>query len=307
MTGSGPDRPGESITWEEEAERLASRALAAGDATGWFEQLYAAGAGGRVPVPWGRRDPHPLFVDWAQRRAVRGEGGRAVVVGCGLGADAEYTGRLGFDTTGFDISATAIRLAGQRFPHTTVHYQVADLLALPAAWRHAFDLVVEIITVQALPDPVRRQAIENIAGLVAADGTLLVLAAAHDPDVPESPVPPWPLRQNEIDAFATGGLMPVRVELFDNHGVAADVFTPRATRTDSLPVPPRKPPLPTTNRPRRRARAPLERPTQQHRHREPLPRIQLIRGTSSGNGTSYGTTRRRAANGCWQTLLTRLA
>ena len=95
MTGSGPDGPGESITWEAEADRLASRARAAGDVSGWFEQLYAAGARGRVPMPWSRRDPHPLFVDWAQRRAVRGEGRRAVVVGCGLGSDAEYTTRLG--------------------------------------------------------------------------------------------------------------------------------------------------------------------------------------------------------------------
>ena len=46
MTGSGAGGPGESIGWEEEADRLASRALAAGDATGWFEQLYAAGAVG---------------------------------------------------------------------------------------------------------------------------------------------------------------------------------------------------------------------------------------------------------------------
>jgi SAM-dependent methyltransferase len=158
-----------------------------------------------------------------------------VVVGCGLGADAEYTARLGFDTTGFDISATAIRLAGQRFPHTTVDYQVADLLALPAAWRHAFGLVVEIITVQALPDPPRHQAIKNIAGLVAADGTLLVLAAAHDPDRPESPVPPWPLRQNEIDAFATDGLTPVRVELLPapgrpgENGWRAEFHRPTAT------------------------------------------------------------------------------
>jgi SAM-dependent methyltransferase len=235
MTGSGPGGPGESITWEAEADRLASRALAAGDATGWFERLYAAAASGRVPMPWSRRDAHPLFVDWAQRRAVRGEGRRAVVVGCGLGADAEYTARLGFDTTGFDISATAIRLAGQRFPHTAVNYQVADLLALPAAWRHAFGLVVEIITVQALPDPPRRQAIETIAGLVGAEGTLLVLAAAHDPDVPESPVPPWPLRRNEIDAFATDGLMPVHVELLPapgrpgENGWRAEFHRPAAT------------------------------------------------------------------------------
>jgi len=31
------------------------------------------------------------------------------VVGWGLGADAEYTARLGFDTTGFDISASRRR------------------------------------------------------------------------------------------------------------------------------------------------------------------------------------------------------
>ncbi len=42
------DTPGELIGWEEEEERLAFQALAAGDATGWFEELYAAGASGRV-------------------------------------------------------------------------------------------------------------------------------------------------------------------------------------------------------------------------------------------------------------------
>ncbi len=45
---------------------------------------------------------------------------RAVVIGCGLGADAEYVASLGFDTTSFDISGTAIRLARQRFPGSAV-------------------------------------------------------------------------------------------------------------------------------------------------------------------------------------------
>ena len=62
------------------------------------------------------------------------------------------------------------------------------------------------------------QAIENIAGLVAPEGTLLVLAAVYGPDVLVRPVPPWPLRQNEIDAFATDGLMAVRVELLPAPG-----------------------------------------------------------------------------------------
>jgi 2-polyprenyl-3-methyl-5-hydroxy-6-metoxy-1,4-benzoquinol methylase len=49
-------------------------------------------------------------------------------VGCGLGADAEYLASLGFDTVGFDISETAIRLARERFPGSAVRYVSADLL-----------------------------------------------------------------------------------------------------------------------------------------------------------------------------------
>jgi hypothetical protein len=36
---------------EDEEARLASASLAAGDPTGWFDHLYAAGARGQVPVP----------------------------------------------------------------------------------------------------------------------------------------------------------------------------------------------------------------------------------------------------------------
>ena len=50
---------------EEEEARLASASLAAGDPTGWFDRLYAAGARGQVPVPWRRRQPHPLLAHWA--------------------------------------------------------------------------------------------------------------------------------------------------------------------------------------------------------------------------------------------------
>jgi SAM-dependent methyltransferase len=127
-----------------------------------------------VQLPWSGLDAHPLLVDWAHSHSIAGAGRRAVVVGCGLGADAEYLARLGFDITGFDISATAVRLAGQRFPQTTVHHRMANVLELPTTCRHAFVLLVEIITVQALPDPPRRQAIANIARLVAAGRTLLV-------------------------------------------------------------------------------------------------------------------------------------
>jgi hypothetical protein len=48
---------------EDEEARLAAASLAAGDPTGWFDRLHAAGAAGRVPVPWSRRYPHPLLTE----------------------------------------------------------------------------------------------------------------------------------------------------------------------------------------------------------------------------------------------------
>ena len=201
------------IDWEEEAERVAAQSLASGDPTGWFEQLYAAGESGRVAMPWNRAEPHPLLVDWAEKRQLTGGRRQAVVVGCGLGADAEYIAGLGFDTVGFDISDTAVRIARQRYPGSSVRFVAADLLDPPPEWLGAFDLVVEIITVQALPDPPRRQAITNVSRLVGPAGTLLVIAAVHHDDRPPDANPPWPLRRDEIEAFATDGLEIAQLEV----------------------------------------------------------------------------------------------
>ena len=131
-----------------------------------------------------------------------------MVVGCGLGADAEHVAALGFATTAFDLSPTAIRLARERHAGSPVDYVVADLLALPGAWRRAFDLVVECWTVQALPDPPRGAAIAAISDLVAPGGTLIVVAHARTGDGPDDPAagPPWPQPRATIDAFATGGV-----------------------------------------------------------------------------------------------------
>jgi SAM-dependent methyltransferase len=198
------------IDWEEEGERLAARSYAVGDPSGWFDELYAAGTTGRVEMPWDRTHPHPLLADWAQ--GLDGAGKRAVVVGCGLGADAGYLAELGFSVVGFDIAATAVELAASRWPAAS--FVTANLLDPPAAWTSAFDLVVEIITVQALPDDLRPRAIRAISGMVAPGGTLLVIAAIHDDAEPVNPTGPWPLRRAEIESFGqeSVGLGQVRIE-----------------------------------------------------------------------------------------------
>lgn len=163
-------------------------------------------------MPWDRRQPHWTLAQWAETRGLSGTGRRALVVGCGLGADAEYVAGLGFDTVAFDFSHTAIRVARQRFPDSDVFYVQADLLEPPEQWLAAFDLVVEIFTVQALPIPLRHQVTANVAGMVGPGGTLIAVAAVRVESEQAVPGPPWPLSRSEIETFAADGLTPVRIE-----------------------------------------------------------------------------------------------
>lgn len=200
---------------EEFAGRLAEESIAAGDPTGWFERLYAAAEAGRTAVPWDRGVPSPFLTEWAARRAPTGKS--AVVVGCGLGDDAEFIAGLGFQTVAFDIAPTAIATARRRFPSSPVQYVVANLLDPPARWHRAFDLVVESLILQALPDPPRRTAIARLGDLVAPAGTLIVIARAREPGQPAQG-PPWALTRSECDALADTGLEPVMIEdLNDRH------------------------------------------------------------------------------------------
>ena len=210
--------PSPPVDPEEHARRLAGEALAAGEPVGWFEPLYAAAEAGTAVVPWDRGMPHQLLVGWASSIGLDGTGRRALVVGCGLGEDAEFVATFGFDTVAFDVSASAIRAARRRFPASAVHYVTADLLDPPPSWRYAFDLVVESMTLQALPDPPRRAAIPNVGNLVAHGGTLLVIARARDGDGDPDDGPPWSLTRAEIDAVTLTGLQAVRIEDLRDQG-----------------------------------------------------------------------------------------
>ena len=182
------------------------------DPTGWFERLYVAAEAGEAEVPWERAEPNSRLVTWAEEERFEGGGRTALVVGSGLGMDAEYVARLGFDTTAFDIAPTAIRVSKERFPGSPVNYMVADLLDPPPEWHQAFDFVLESITVQALPPPLHAEATQRVTELVAPGGTLLVLSAAGDESEPPDDGPPWPLTRREVEAFASGDLETVRIE-----------------------------------------------------------------------------------------------
>ena len=205
--------------WDAEAGRLSLRARDAGDPpTAWFDRIYQAGDDGRVAMPWDRSGPNELLADW-----LAGEQGRqrsAVVVGCGLGGDAEFLAGLDWDTLGFDVAPSAIRLAQQRHPGSKVKYRAASLFDLPVGWRRAFDLVIEIFTVQALPRDVRAEATAAVGSLVAPGGRLLVISGVDGAWPGADDVPPWPLTADELAAFAQDGLSVVEItQLGEGHRV----------------------------------------------------------------------------------------
>ncbi len=206
---------------DEDVRRIFGAAPGSGEATGWFDQLYAEAAEGRASVPWDRGGPHPLLVEWLDRRPA-GRDKRALVVGSGFGEDAAYLAGRGFRVTGFDISPSAVHAARLRFPTVPVDFRVADLLDPPREWRQFFDLVVEIYTVQSLPVRLRGPAVTHVAQFAAPGGTLLVLASART-DEPEEPGPPWPLTRDQVESFASGdhrgaaaGLAVIQIEELRN-------------------------------------------------------------------------------------------
>ena len=197
----------------DDISRLIRESWSNDDPAGWFEPLYAGAAQGQARVPWARRIPNPALVQWAERVRLDGSGQRAAVIGCGLGDDAEYLAGRGFAVTAFDIAPTAVEWCRQRFPDSAVHYRVADLFDLPPEWARAFDFVLEINTVQALPYTISDAAMAHIAGMVKPGGSLLVVCDGREPQQTRRGIP-WPISIAELAAFERGGLQTVTFDDF---------------------------------------------------------------------------------------------
>ena len=177
--------------------KLSEAAETDGEPLRWFEELYAGANRNSNEIPWARMEPHPKMVEWiANQPDVQG---KALVIGCGLGDDAEWLSVAGFEVTAFDISESSIQWCKERFPSTAVNYIVADLLNPPEAWFNAFDLVVEIHILQAIPEEVRDPAAAQIPGLLNSGGSLLCIGRLAGLQTPNETPPPWPLSRTWLE------------------------------------------------------------------------------------------------------------
>ncbi len=193
--------------------QMANESIAKGDITGWFEELYVQSAGDPSVIPWGDQKPNPYLVQWLEKNSIEGKGRSALVIGCGLGDDAEELSGHGFNVTAFDIAPTAIEWAKKRFNGSGVEYFVADLFDLPKQWIGAFDFVFECYTIQALPRSVRSDVIGKVASVVASGGELLIVCRGWRDGQTEDNLP-WALKKQELEQFKQLGFSEMLFEEF---------------------------------------------------------------------------------------------
>ncbi len=203
------------------ARALAAQFISSGDPNGWFDVLYREAEEGQAEVPWADLRPNPHLLSWwsthpwgAGTPAAAGQPAKtALVVGSGLGDDAEQLASWGFKTNAFDISETAISAARRRFPASNVEYMAADLFNSPPSWIGRFDFVLEAYTLQVFPAEMRPKIMEKISRLVRPGGLLLAIARGRETGDPEGKMP-WPLTRAELDQFTCFGLEQQRFDDF---------------------------------------------------------------------------------------------
>jgi len=171
----------------------------------WFDSIYTDAKGDHTKVFWADLEASPYLLDWLNKHPVSSCTKKAIVIGCGVGDDAQAISDAGYHVTAFDISPEAIRLCKNRYPDTKVNYLVEDLFDIPSSWYNNFDLVYECNTIQVLPGKYRIQARDAMISLLDQDGYLLVSCRSRQEGKQEDDIP-LPLDKKEIDGFVRCGL-----------------------------------------------------------------------------------------------------
>ena len=173
-------------------------------ATEWFDGLYKNNKETHENIPWARQAVNPLLQSYLEDDIKHS--GRALVIGCGLGDDAKALEDAGYEVTAIDVSETALALAQERFPKSSIAFIKQDIFEYEAQ----FDFVFEAFTVQSLPIEFREKMITAVAGVVGKNGKLLLVAHKREAMLDG---PPWPLESHEVDLFKDEGLVEISHEL----------------------------------------------------------------------------------------------
>ena len=172
----------------------------------WCDSVYTDAQGDYKAFFWADLEPSPYLVKWLEQQEHKTnnksakKSKKAIVIGCGVGDDAEALSDFGYEVIGFDISPEAIKLCQKRYPNTKVNYLVADLFNYDKKWLQNFDVVYECNTIQILPGKYRIKARKAISNLLSKNGHALVSCRSRKKGEKENDIP-MPLDYEEINQF----------------------------------------------------------------------------------------------------------
>ena len=187
------------------ARQIAAKFIQQNDPTGWFEELYSQAQGNSQEIPWADLTVNPNLAQWLDANHIQGDEQTALVIGSGLGDDAEALSKIGFEVTGLDIAPSAIAWSQKRFPTSKVKYVVADALKFEKTWENKFNFILESYTLQSVPDYIRQQIMKNITKYLRPLGTLLVICRGREITEEVNDLP-YPLTKEELILFEDLGL-----------------------------------------------------------------------------------------------------
>jgi SAM-dependent methyltransferase len=203
---------------DERLRPLVEEHLAAGAPVGWFEPAYRAAVAAGQRLPWQEDQGHPWVASWLDAPVLTPPGRRALVVGCGSGAQLHLLAERGYEVVGIDVSPTALdwaraRLrAARRHVRRAVRLVEADLLTVDPAAIGPIDLVVEVHTVPWLPGVVQDAAMAAIGRLAAPGGVVLAITELRGAEEQTATGPPWPQAPSALAAYRASGLVRLALE-----------------------------------------------------------------------------------------------
>ena len=193
------------------ARQIAAKFIQQNDPTGWFEELYSQAKGNSQEIPWADLTVNPNLAQWLDANHIQGDEQTALVIGSGLGDDAEALSKIGFEVTGLDIAPSAIAWSQKRFPTSKVKYVVADALKFEKTWENKFNFILESYTLQSVPNYIRQQIMKNITKYLRPLGTLLVICRGREITEEVNDLP-YPLTKEELILFENLGLNKITFE-----------------------------------------------------------------------------------------------
>jgi len=143
----------------------------------------------RIGAPWDG-PPRPELVTLVERGVLTPAQlapGRAVDLGCGTGANILYLAQHGFESTGIDFSAIALRVARKRASAVGMDGQIlfveGDFTSseIPGV-EGPFDLLVDYGTLDDL-DPAGRRAMANMVSNLARPGAVFLFLVLLGPTI----------------------------------------------------------------------------------------------------------------------------